>query len=196
MRNPRRWRPPGDVGRYHASEHPLRTNALLTANPEIERPTHSQIRTMWETLDLQQAVAFHPDVSTYLVAVRSTNVNGGALLYCFRIGEGSWFDWFAARNRLPEIFYAFSNLPTVSNAAPELLADATDPEVSQKCGMPFLFKGELTATLVSGGAYDKFAGTACEAKALAKDFCSVVFANRYDDVEIYSTCKPWSSWFF
>ena len=169
---------------------------MRTANPEIERPTHSQIRTMWETLDVQQAVDFHPEELTYLDAVRSTHVNGGALLYCFRIGEDFCFDWFAARNRLPEIFYAFLNLPTVLNAAPELLADATDPEVSQKWGMPFVLEGELTATLVSGGAYEKFAGTACEAKALAKDFCSAVFANRYDDVEIYSTCKPWSSWFF
>ena len=76
LRNSRRWRPPGDVGRYHASEHPLRTNTMRTANRENGRPTHSQIRTMWETLDLQQAVDFLPEVSTYLDAVRSTHVNG------------------------------------------------------------------------------------------------------------------------
>ena len=169
---------------------------MLTVNPAIERPTHSQIREMLRTLEVRRTDEFSAGITNYLDAVRSTHVNGGALLCSFTIGEDFCFDWFASRNRLPEIFSAFIDLPAVSTAVPELLSDSTDPEISQKWGMPFVLEGELTATLVSGGAYDKFAGTACEAKVLARDFCDAMFANRYDDVEIYSTYKPWSPWFY
>lgn len=169
---------------------------MLSVDATIEPPTPAAIREMWDALDVQRVSPANAAVSTYLDAVQATHVNGGALLYGFSISPNTVFDWFGSHNRLDEVFLGFINLRVVRETAPELLKDASDPELQQKWGMPFILEGELTATLVSGGAYERFRGSPDEAKSLAASFCRVLLEDRYADVGIYWSCKPWSPWFF
>jgi hypothetical protein len=49
--------------------------------------------------------------------------------------------------------------------------------------------------LVRGGAYERFEGTAVEAKRLAAEFCSALFDDRYLEIVCYKIREGWSDWF-
>lgn len=55
--------------------------------------------------------------------------------------------------------------------------------------------GELAATLVHGGTYERFKGSPAEAKRLGLAFVDAVVGERHDDFKAYRSHQPWAPWF-
>ena len=137
-----------------------------------------------------------------LARFRETYVNGGALLATFEVEDDPTTRWFASRNRFDELgfFDAFLGSTTLRDAVPQLFegdsAGLKQPKFDQVFAGPYLVDGWLAGTLMSGGAYEHFRGTAQEARDLAAAATAEVIQGRYEDFVVYRAWEPWSPWFF
>ncbi len=137
-------------------------------------------------------------VGALLEAMRYVFANGGAQFASFILGPSAVLDYFAPRGRLDEIQFWSRMLqtPAVVEALP-WLGDVYPgkKEITFHPLSAYYLDGDLAETLMKGGAYRHFAGTAKEAKQIGLDFCSVVFENRYDELTVRKTKDVWADWF-
>lgn len=172
---------------------------MLEPNWEQQRPSLEDIQRMWKELRITHEPFQHPAVEEVLHHLRAAHVNGGAEFAQFKLSENPGFHWFGSRNRLDEIdfFDRFLSSSAVSSALPALkIGEPAFSEAAFEPGSALTLDGEIARTLVQGGAYERFAGTAREAKEIARRFCDAMFGDRFDDLQIYRSYKPWSQWFF
>jgi hypothetical protein len=131
-----------------------------------------------------------------------THVNGGMLVGRFAaVDADEVAHWFMSRNRLDEygFFDHFLNAPDVRQALPQLgleQVDAEHAEFTQTFAGTMTLDGELAATLVRGGAYEKYSGRAAEAKRITGAFVAFLIEDRHEDCEVYRSARAWSPWFF
>ena len=172
---------------------------MLEPNWEQERPSPSDVLKMWGELQITYEPLTLPALDDVLGHLRATHANGGAEFAQFRVSEHPTLHWFGSRNRLDEIdfFDRFLYSPAVSFALPPLKIGASGVSgTGFEWGNSLTLDGEIAQMLVQGGAYDKFAGPAREAKAMAGRFCEAVFGERFTEVQVYKSHKPWSDWFY
>jgi hypothetical protein len=108
---------------------------------------------------------------------------------------------FASRNRYSEFgFFAhFLSSAAVRTSLPELrIAESLDHNLAfeESWAGTLSLDGELAATLVHGGAYERFAGTPAEAKQLGLAFVDAIVGTRHDQFHVYRSHAAWSPWFF
>ena len=172
---------------------------MLTPNWEQEPPSAEEVEQMWRELQIQPIPFQHPALDQLLESLQATHINGGAEFAMFQVSEHPVLHWFVSRNRVDEItfFDQFLTVPAVIQALPSL--DIKNPLASPLdltgYTSAFTFDGELARTLVQGGAYERFKGTAGEAKAIGVQFCDALFGDRYDEIQMYSCHDAWSDWF-
>lgn len=138
-------------------------------------------------------------VDAMLAAMRHVFANGRAEYASFLIGPSPVLDYFAVRDQLDEIQFWTRMLqaPAVVDQLPWLGETYFDiKKVSFDALSAFYLDGDLAQTLVKGGAYLRFPGTAEEAKDLGSDFCAGVFDNRYDELILRKSKDAWAGWFF
>jgi hypothetical protein len=98
-------------------------------------------------------------------------MNGGAEFVRFQLSSHPVLHWYGSRNRLDEIkfFDHFLTLPPVASTLPNLqIKKPLAADTHLQWGSSFTLDGELAETLVRGGAYERFKGTAREAKTIAE----------------------------
>ena len=61
----------------------------------------------------------------------------------------------------------------------------------------FCLDGLIAGLMVSGGAYKSkaFQGSGKEAKEISVKLCHELFAERYEDIIVFTSSTPWSEWF-
>jgi hypothetical protein len=164
-----------------------------------EPPGEKATNALWKTVEARQIDDVPTEVETYLTELRRVNVNGGAEFARFRVSGSKHFDWFATRNRWDEMAFCQQILvhPSVCAALPAVTKDARlDDTVAFEWSSSLTLDGELAGGLLSGGAYEKFKGTAREAKDLGARVCQALFGDRFNDVEVFRSRNAWSAWFF
>ena len=166
---------------------------------EQECPSAAEIEQMWRNLRFTLEPMQHPAIDELLRHLRNTHVNGGAEFACFRLSESPALHWFGSRNRLDEInfFDRFLSLPVVDKALPALkLSESRISDTGFDWGNTLTFDGELALTLVNGGAYHKFNGSARAAKEIGARFCDALFGDRFMEVQMYKSHAPFTKWFY
>jgi hypothetical protein len=137
-------------------------------------------------------------VEALLEVMRYVFANGGAWFASFILGPSVVLDYFAPRDQLDE-FQFWSRMlqaPQVVEALPWLGDIYLDQkEIRFQRLSAYYLDGDLAETLMRGGAYRHFSGTAEEAKQIGIDFCSAVFENRYDEMMVRKTKDAWANWF-
>jgi hypothetical protein len=165
---------------------------------EQERPSASDIEQLWRELNITFETLQNPAIDELLSHLRITHINGGAEFACFRLFEHPVFHWFGSRNRLDEIdfFNRFLNLSVVAESLPALkLGESKVSNTGFEWASSFTFDGELAQTLVHGGAYNKFNGSARTAKQIGMRFCDALFGDRFLEVQMYKSDQPLTKWF-
>jgi hypothetical protein len=154
---------------------------------------------MWRELLFTHEPLSHPTIDEVLHHLRATHANGGAEFAQFIVSEHATLHWFGSRNRLDEIdfFDRFLSSPAVASAIPALKIGASGVSgTGVEWGNSLTLDGEIAQVLVNGGAYKKFGGPAHEAKDIGRRFCESLFGERFTEVQIYKSYKPWSRWFY
>lgn len=171
---------------------------LLEPNWEQERPDDKEIDSMGNQLQITSAPIDSPSIHRVIDAFRETHSNGGALFGRYSLSPDPVLHWFGSRNRWDEI--DFFDYFFQSQAIADTLADlkpaqgeAITPAFQE--GSPFTLDGEIAQALCFGGAYERFQGSAREAKELGEYFCQALFDHRFDEVIVYKSFQPWSPWF-
>jgi hypothetical protein len=171
----------------------------LEPNRNQERPTDADVRSALASIRISSWPLAAPALDELLDALRQTHANGGALFARFRLPEHPILHWFGSRNRWEEIgfFEYFLSSEPVRQVLPELqLRSVSAAHLGFEQVSSSSLDGELAQILVDGGAYRRFAGTPQEAKRLTERATYALIANRFDEVVVYRSWKPWSPWFY
>ncbi|MDA3628663.1 hypothetical protein OU415_24740 [Saccharopolyspora sp. WRP15-2] len=173
-------------------------------------PTHEQIDALDEELQVSAGTTYGVEVSAVLDWLREERPNGGAHLARFRFGPHPVFDWFATRNRLPELNCMLDH-PAVRSALPEAfqrpfpLPEAVERRLKGwNPGVAIQLSREWAWSLYAGGMYTSVDLTlsagerdqrAHRAINAAEALYAALFGDRYATVNVYKTPDPWSAWF-
>lgn len=172
---------------------------MLIPNRDQYRPSEEEIEEMWEELDVVSVPLKDPAIYLMLEELRKVHLNGGAEFARFQLSYHLVLEWFGSRNLLNEInfFEQFVTLPPVmeSLSALEIETPLTTSLDLTEDTSAFTLDGELAEILVLGRAYEKFKGTAKQAKDLGAKFSDALFQGRYDEIQMYITQEPWTEWF-
>lgn len=173
---------------------------MLEPDQKQDRPesTADAIRGLWGSVRIEYRAADAPPVARLLAALRATHANGGAEFATFGVAGDPAFHWFMSRNRWDEIAFPehFLRAPAVAAALPGVCREPCAGSFGFEWGSAFTLAGEIAQTLSNGGAYLKHEGGPVDAVALAEDFRRWLFADRYGEVLVLKSVKPWSAWFY
>ena len=164
---------------------------------EQNRPGDGEIQHLWQSPVFSPVACSSDAVSELLHELRTTHVNGGAEFAQFVFAGHPVLHWFVSRDRFAEIGF-FENLLTSSacrSALPTLKPPTSLEPVDWERLSPYVLDGDFAGVLMAGGAYKRFNGTSCAAKALAGRVCEDLLDGRYEETEVFRTRVPWSPWF-
>jgi hypothetical protein len=169
---------------------------------DADRPEWSDITRSHEQVRYEPFEVTDTRALAMLEQLRATHVNGGALLGAFRVVDvDDVFRWFASRNRFGEydFFAHFLRSTAVRDELPGLQVPSPlgrELGFQESWSGTLTLDGELAATLIAGGAYERFKGTPIEAKHLGITFVDAVVGERHNDFRVYRSHTPWSPYFY
>jgi hypothetical protein len=171
---------------------------MLESGSSQSYPSPQEIVNLTADLSITYEELQNEAVGALLEAMRYVFANGGAQFASFILGPSPVLDYFAPRDRLDEIRFWSRMLqtPEIVEALP-WLGDIYigKQEIVFHPLSAYYLDGDLAETLMKGGAYRHFSGTAEEAKQVGLDFCAAVFENRYDELTVRKTKDVWANWF-
>jgi hypothetical protein len=141
----------------------------------------------WDSVTYDRTAVHSPKIDRFLDAIRKSHVNGGVIVACFEPDDPAEFDDSARRDLhgVDRCISSFLTRPSVRVAVPELqLPAALDPPPKFGYKGPFELEGQLTQTLLVGGAYRQFDGTVQEARQISRDFVEELVADRWLNVAV------------
>lgn len=154
----------------------------------------------WEDVTYAVEPLESPAITEFLTAVGQVYVNGGVILRSFRAVNEAAFD-LALRSDFRGIDHAFRSFltcPSVVAALPELqigLPLERPPEF--RWTSPFGVEGDLTYSLLVGGAYERLQGTVDQARGITRRLMEAIFGRELHLVGwAGSSTTPWTPWFF
>lgn len=59
-----------------------------------------------------------------------------------------------------------------------------------------MLDGSIAAQILWGGAYEGFKERPVIAKQLAVNVCQYMFQDRYEDIKVIESYRPWTDWFY
>jgi hypothetical protein len=170
---------------------------MLEPDWKQSRPDEAEIQDAWKQSVFSHVGFESPSLNELLRELRHSHSNGGAEFAMFSLHDDRALRWFLSRNRFDEIDY-FEHLfcsTAFRSALPQLKSPSKLSSLDWEWSSPYLLDGDFARTLREGGAYEKSEITGVEAKQLGVRVCEELFGDRYDDIEVFKTYKPWSEWF-
>ena len=148
------------------------------------------------TLTFEVITFDDPRAERYAAAVRTTHVNGGIVIACFRPNPHVPVHEMIHGVSWPSVAQAFLRNASVRRA----LTDLDVPEEVTLGGVcaqgSYEFEGGLAQTLVSGGAYVSWAEREDDARAVARDFVESLSEGRRASLMALRIDGAWAPWFF
>jgi hypothetical protein len=175
----------------------LNATAMLEPRNNHYQPDFATLRAALNQ-DVFVPVAFaSPALDELLAEIRATHVNGGAEFAMFELRTTPPVNWYLARNRFGEIGFFEHLLQSAAfrAALPKVAAPEGLGALEWQWSSSYVFDGDLAQLLMAGGAYEKTKKSGPEAKQLGAAVCESLFGDRYEEVMLFKTFKPWGPWF-
>ncbi|GAB2834011.1 hypothetical protein [Lentzea nigeriaca] len=170
-------------------------------NSDVGHPGLVELIASQKTITWSQVAVADSALDRYLEQVTATHVNGGYLIGRWRAVEYSdTVAWFMSRNRVEDynLFRVFFDDQAVRNGLSELQIPAPLTEAlgfEQQWAGSLCLDGVLAGLIVQGGAYERYKGSAGEAKALATAAVEALTQNRFADFRVDISTAAWTPWF-
>ena len=168
---------------------------MIEPNWNQERPSYSEVQEFWIGDVFNETSVKIDGASKVRDELRSSHVNGGCEIFCAKFINHPVLHWFVSRNRFDEIAFFEKFLSSRIFIERQITFDF-DSNLDWEWSSSYILDGDIAKTLKSGGAYKAFPGSGKEAKTLGQMLCTDVFEERYDDIQVFKTYKPWSDWFY
>jgi hypothetical protein len=137
-----------------------------------------------------------PRAERYSSAVRSTHVNGGIVIACFRPNPPVSVSDLLRGMAWLSVPHAFLQNASVRHALADLAipAQVTLGDVCWQSS--YELEGGLVQTLVLGGAYESWEKRENDARTVARDFVDSLSEGRRLGLNAFRIPGAWTSWFF
>lgn len=170
----------------------------IQINWQQERPTSSEVDTIWSSMKLTRLDNWSLSANTLKVKISETHCNGGIQLHKYKITSNRHFDWFAQRNRLDEIDF-LKNIfrhKDLGDYRTDLEIKDNKPKIENVKYWTDIYElpGKLSRILGLGGAYKSIDQRL--AWTVATDFVKDEFENRFEEFNSYGFVIESSQWFF
>lgn len=156
--------------------------------------------TMWENVIYQVETLDDPRITKFVDEMTKIYVNGGVILRSFKAVDEAEFR--ASHNvnySLDRMLEILLNNNTVKQSLFDSEAGCSlrlERSPKFRWDNVFSIEGQLTYSLLTGGAYERFSGTIDEARRLSRDMVEAIFGEELHRVSSAAfSCVPWSSWF-
>jgi len=153
----------------------------------------------WEDVSYHIVDVKTPKIDRLLSTLRESFVNGGAICACFEADDTAAFRdaLFNDTRNASRLYDAFLRSPSIAQALPELeIEPSLSPRPEFQHTVALGMEGELTHTILAGGAYDRFPGHMDEARQIRRDFMEEIVSGRWLAHNVAISYTPWSKWFF
>ncbi len=157
----------------------------------------------WEDIAYTQVNFHHTDIQRYLDEINHLYTNGGAILMCFKPQDTESFikaqssstNAIKGLDHLLKTFLVSNTvLPTL---AKEICATSKDVEALQYSVYgAYEFEGALVDILLTGGSFNRFAGTEDDARQMARAFVDAAIPEGRLSSLVFRIDGPWTRWFF
>ncbi|MCF4121739.1 hypothetical protein L1785_12170 [Antribacter sp. KLBMP9083] len=171
-------------------------------NWNAPRPTETEMVESWTAIRWEHSPIDAPGLEAYLDAARAA-FRGRCLAGRWRAVEyPDATAWFTTRNRHDE--YGLHSQLLDSAVVRTDLAELEIPAaldripagLKEEWAGALTLDGTLAALIVQGGPYDRFRGTAAQAKELASAAVHSLVGDRYEDFRVDYSGTAWTPWFW
>jgi hypothetical protein len=153
----------------------------------------------WRDVEYELVPTADPRLQGVTQTVKSSHVNGGAILRVFQPRSDAAFDS-AARSDLQGIDHllrCFLEARSVREAVPELkIPNPLTPMPKYTWYGTYEFEGAVTHLLLVGGAYQSAGLNEEQARSMSRAFVDALVENARLQTSVYRISGAWTDWFF
>ena len=154
---------------------------------------------LWTEITYHSVTFADSRLDRYLTEIRSLYVNGGAYVECVEADDAVLFDE-ALRNDLQGMRYrlaSFLGQPSVGISIHALgIPKQVPATLDFRCIGRYQLEGALVETVLNGGLYHNYTGTAEVARALARDCADAICVEPFKAWDCYQIIGAWADAFF
>ncbi|MCU5376529.1 hypothetical protein OCA08_05190 [Bacillus cereus] len=129
---------------------------------------------------------------------KEQNVIGGAIISCFKVHNENFFKEIPHSKEGHEHFFRriFNSLDIMHNLEELKIHTSDKYKFRFKEQLAVMLDGSIAAQILWGGAYEGFKERPVIAKQLAVNVCQCMFQDRYEDIKVFESYRPWTDWFY
>ncbi|MDF9554150.1 hypothetical protein P5757_15785 [Bacillus tropicus] len=152
----------------------------------------------WKAGTFEKIETNDSSIEKLIHTFKEQNVNGGAVISCFKVHNEQVFKEIPYERDRYEHFFRkiFSSLDIIQDLE-ELKIHTSEKYKSQfQYRSAVMLDGSIAFQIIRGGAYKYFPERMVIAKQLASDVCQYMFQDRYEDIKVFESDSPWTDWFY
>lgn len=129
---------------------------------------------------------------------KEQNLIGGAIISCFKVHNENFFKEIPHSKDGHEHFFRriFNSLDIINNLEELKIHTSDKYKFCFKEQLAVMLDGSIAAQILWGGAYEGFKERPVIAKQLAVNVCQYMFQDRYEDIKVFESYRPWTDWFY
>ena len=134
----------------------------------------------------------------FLNTFKAQNLNGGAIISCFKVHNENFFKEIPhSKEGYEHFFRRIFNSLDIINSLEELKIHTSEKyKFHFEEHLAVMLDGSIAAQILWGGAYETFKERPVIAKQLAVNVCQYMFQDRYEDIKVFESYHPWTDWFY
>jgi len=145
----------------------------------------------WKEGTFEKIDTNNSSVEQLINTFKEQNLIGGAIISCFKVHNENFLKKYHIRKM------DMSTSLDIINNLEELKIHTSDKyKFRFKEQLAVMLDGSIAAQILWGGAYEGFKERPVIAKQLAVNVCQYMFQNRYEDIKVFESYRPWTDWFY
>ena len=136
-------------------------------------------------------------IEKILNTFKEQNLNGGAIISCFKVHNENLFKEIPhLKDGYDHFFRRIVNSLDIIHNLEELKIHTSEKyKFHFEEHLAVMLDGSIAAQILWGGAYETFKERPVIAKQLAVNVCQYMFQDRYEDIKVFESYRPWTDWF-
>ncbi|OXL94265.1 hypothetical protein B9T53_18865 [Bacillus sp. KbaL1] len=152
----------------------------------------------WKEGTFEKIDTNNSSVEQLINTFKEQNLIGGAIISCFKVHNENFFKEIPHSKDGHEHFFRriFNSLDIINNLEELKIHTSDKYKFRFKEQLAVMLDGSIAAQILWGGAYEGFKERPVIAKQLAVNVCQYMFQDRYEDIKVFESYRPWTDWFY
>ncbi|OUA11510.1 hypothetical protein BK772_04220 [Bacillus thuringiensis serovar finitimus] len=152
----------------------------------------------WKEGTFEKIETSDSSVEQLIHTFKEQNVNGGAVISCFKVHNENFFKEIPYERDKYENFFRkiFNSLDIIQDLEELKIHTSEKYKFQFQYRSAVMLDGSIASQIIRGGAYKDFPERMVIAKQLASHVCQCMFQDRYEDIIVFESHAPWTDWFY